>query len=341
MTHSNPTLEQVAQLEARSERLKQAEHDKHPVPAVQPTDAPGVDLEAAAFVVPRDVWFVDGEASKRAERVVPLSVAQAALQSFADMQGRNSLWWAEKLETERQARKEAERDCKAAERELYDSHGNSWHVLANQQRTRAEAAETALAKARNNTQRASDVALRHMLARESTERKLEAQDAAMTVERSERDSFERLYLEEVKATKRKLESAERETAQAKTDRDTAERVLIDAVADAGNWRREAAGLRERCEQAERQVAVLEADDEAHEEWHKLNDSEQLRRNNETWVGVNNMNYERYLKANEQATALRTLLHRLVFDGAIWPGPLRDEAAALLAPPHAGGEEETR
>jgi hypothetical protein len=115
MTHSNPTLEQVARLQARSERLQRlremlevliasearvgplelgallevADSAVAPPPPPAPhvhksTDAPGVDLEAAAFDTDSftqfgcRAWQILGNGFNGG-KVVPLSVAQAVI----------------------------------------------------------------------------------------------------------------------------------------------------------------------------------------------------------------------------------------------------------------------
>jgi hypothetical protein len=190
--------------DARDSTVRKHLSSRSKSPQEQPTDAPGVvDLEKAAFPIRIRAYPVyelcvrggdrswPNSSGSIPEKAVPLSVAQTAVGQainyqlaerikavdvMQDREAETGKKWINALT----ARVEAAETALATERERADSNFQSCERIKNKlseaalqlkaERAAKESAEIALAKARNNTQRASDVALRHMLARESAER---------------------------------------------------------------------------------------------------------------------------------------------------------------------------
>jgi hypothetical protein len=98
------------------------EAEQQPVPAEQPTDAPGVDLEAASYTMLStlrpDGWPLDEGNVFKPDRMVPLSVAQAALADIQHRMGNRVLAWQESDERQRTRAEAAETALATAEREL-------------------------------------------------------------------------------------------------------------------------------------------------------------------------------------------------------------------------------
>jgi hypothetical protein len=246
--------------DARDSTVRKHLSSRSKPPVEQPTDAPGVDLEAAAF----DYW----PPGSREDfcRAVPLSVAQAALQE-ATVEIEMQFKWV--------------RDTVQAALGDDKPPFSAFDAVAllvtafKEQRTRAEAAETALAEAAREINCAGPVAHRIRVLRQEMQTQ--------------------------------VESAEREAARLRN--------VITKQADA-------------C--------------------HRIEDElKEANRDRDTWK-----NRADYL-AELDTAGLREIVQRLACaffryrDREGDTQPLNDmiviagDAAALLTPPHAGGEEETQ